>query len=318
MDLVSAWRNLPEGAEAVLATVVRTSGSTYRSIGARMLISDRGWQAGSISGGCLETDLLSRVWTETAEGPALVTYDSTADSDIVWGFGLGCNGMVTVLLERLVHGSGPMPYLASAVEERKSYVLETVVSPGSRLGHVTAIQTEKSSMPEKGYRTDDDDAQILVEPILPPLPLVICGGGFDVSPLVDAAHALGWHVILVDKKKSSVTTSADVFVQCAPEDIIDNVPIDGSTAVVLMTHNYLQDLELLRVLVPSDAKYIGLLGPLKRKERLLQELPSKPTPSQLDKIHGPVGLNLGAEGPAEIALAVVAEILSKQKSRGLT
>src|SRR5947209_10566895 len=100
-DLVREWRNLPAGSKAVLATVVGTSGSTYRRPGARMLMADGQWLAGSLSGGCIESDALSTAWDRTEKGPVIVTYDASADEDVIWGFGLGCNGTIDVLLERV-------------------------------------------------------------------------------------------------------------------------------------------------------------------------------------------------------------------------
>ena len=126
--IVEAWTRLRDAGEtALLATVVKTEGSTYRRPGARMLFTRAGWIAGSISGGCLESDILQSAWERTQHGPALVTYDSTAHEDIVWGFGLGCNGIVQVLLERLGAEDSTLTFLADCLAVRQTGVIATVL-----------------------------------------------------------------------------------------------------------------------------------------------------------------------------------------------
>lgn len=337
-DLVSGWRALAPGSPALLATVVATSGSTYRRPGARMLIAEGGWAAGSISGGCLEGDVLRTAWERTAEGPALVTYDATADDDIVWGFGLGCNGVVQVLMERLPAEGGPLAFLADRRDRREPGVLATVVSEGPWLGRRLCVpecpslsggeglpeavrEDARSLLGRSGHTVRSyDEITVLFESILPPMPLLVFGAGHDAAPVVAAAKALGWHVTVVDgRARSDRFPEADAVLAAAPADVASSVSIDGRTAAVVMTHNYLHDLALLRTLLPSAARYVGLLGPARRAERLLNELRDDgfvPTPEQKARLHAPIGLDLGAEGPDEIALAVVAEIQAAANGRG--
>lgn len=294
-DLVRAWRSLPPATPVVLATVVATSGSTYRRAGARMLITQEGWVAGSVSGGCLEGDLLRSAWERTADGPAVVTYDASSDADIVWGFGLGCNGVVQVLLQRLPEDGGVLAALEACIENRMSVVLKTSLLDGVSTVHEDAVE-------EEGF---------LIERIAPPRSLFVFGAGHDAVPLVAIAKGLGWHVTVVDHRP--VYARAERFpdadrVAWLPPEHLDELPIDTSSAVVLMTHNYLQDAALLERLIGSPAPYIGMLGPRRRTDRILNELPERPTEAELDKLHAPIGLDLGAEEPAEIALCIVAEI----------
>src|SRR5579859_3345579 len=114
-DLVDAWKRQPIGAPLVLATVIGNRGSTYRRAGARMLMGKEGWLAGTISGGCLEADLIQTAWERTKDGPALATYDSTTTEDLMWGFGLGCAGIIEVLVERLGPDGGPIPFLEERI-----------------------------------------------------------------------------------------------------------------------------------------------------------------------------------------------------------
>ncbi|AIE84045.1 XdhC family protein [Fimbriimonas ginsengisoli] len=309
IDLIKEWRRLPAGSPIVLVTVVATQGSTYRRPGARMLLTPEGWAAGSISGGCLEGDVVRTAWERTENGPALVTYDASADDDIVWGFGLGCNGIVQVLMERIPADGGVLAFLADCIENRRSGVVATAVTEGPRLGE------HRYEVPE------DDSVAWLVERIDPPRSLVIFGAGHDAIPLVSMAKSVGWHVSVVDGRSAYARTDrfpgADAVITAPPHRAGD-IGYDERTAVVLMTHNYLHDLELLRVVLPSRAGYVGLLGPHRRAQKLLGELRREgysPSEAELAKLHAPIGLDIGAEGADEIALAVVSEIQAFFASR---
>jgi len=304
----------------VLATVVATSGSTYRRAGARMLLTEGGWAAGSISGGCLEGDVVGSAWERTVNGPALVTYDSTSDQDIVWGFGLGCNGVVQVLMERLPAGGGFLAFLAKCSADRTPVRSATVVSEGDRLGErwtddlpFAWAEVFGDDRAEGARIREWNGLTLLLEAVLPPRPLVIYGAGHDAVPLVAAAKAVGWHVTVVDGRAAYAVRErfpeADRVLVAPPYEDPAKLGIDSRTAVVVMTHHYLNDLDVLRKVLPSPAEYIGLLGPRVRTERLLGEMKdAPPTPYQLARLHAPIGLDLGAEGPDEIALSIVAEI----------
>ena len=326
LDLIAAWRALPPGGKAVLATVVATTGSTYRKPGARMLVTEAGWAAGSVSGGCLESDVLNTAWDRTEKGPALVTYDSTSTDDIVWGFGLGCKGSVTVLFERLDEAGGPLPFLAHSVERREPGVLSTVVSE-SGLGNRTfvtpatepigAIDSIAVRLLGSGIRSVGPvgEIQVLFENIQPPLALTIFGAGHDAIPLVLTAKAMAWFVTVVDHRPSFANVrrfpTADHVVCATPDAIGDRVRLEPDSAVVVMTHNYLTDLSILGRVLPLPVRYVGQLGPRVRTDRMLQELATDGAAvslTDLEKLHAPIGLNLGGASPEEIALSVVAEL----------
>ncbi|MDB4965777.1 MAG: hypothetical protein JWN44_1466 [Myxococcales bacterium] len=347
-QLVRAWGPVEEsGGEAVLATLVKVSGSTYRRPGARMLMTEDRWLAGAISGGCLEGDLLRKAWWRTAGGdPAMIRYDSTTDDDeeVRWGFGLGCNGTLDVLLERLTASdANPLAFVRRCQAAREAGVMATVIrttpDAGARIGERlllrangivgctltdrelaasvvadarAALAAEQSSHRIYGAGT----IELFIEVLLPARPLVIFGSGYDVLPLVELAKRLGWHVTVVEGRASLAARErfrpADRIL-VVPAAELDRVPLDARTAVVIMSHNYDRDLAVLKRALASAASYVGILGPRKRTDRLLDDMGRagvRPTPARLSRLHGPIGLDLGAEGPVEIALSIVAEIQS--------
>lgn len=340
-----------QGKQALLATVVGVSGSAYRRPGARMLFTEDGWQAGSISGGCLEGDVLRRAWWHTRGGKsALITYDSTVeegdtDSDLSWGFGLGCNGVVQVLLERLTPGTVccPVGFIARCLQRDRSGVLATIVAvngseailPGQRLlldagerelGAVTIENQELSALVKDEARRllesnstsqtmtfsfdgESRTAEVFLEVVTPPISLVICGAGHDAVPLATLAKNLGWKVTVVDTRPGSLPRpdrfpGADTVIACAPHELAARVPLNDRTLSVVMSHNVFQDASLLETLLPSPVRYIGVLGPRRRTERLLESLGRQVE----DRLHGPVGLDIGADTPQAIALSILAEM----------
>ncbi len=348
-DILDAWADVRRrGERAVLATVVKARGSTYRRPGARMLLRPDGAMVGSIGGGCLEGDVLEKARQVLATGePRLVAYDMTSDDDIVWGLGLGCNGVVYVLLEALPHGgpADPMAFLDECLTHERVGVLATVFRvEGRRPAHVgdrwmvradgelwgstlqdpallealrpdvdEARRTGRSTV--RTYALPDGEAEVFIEVVQPPVPLVVFGAGHDAIPVVRFAKALGWRVTVVDSRPAYATRDrfpeADEVVLAHPEDVPGRVRLDERTVAVVMTHNYLQDLKLLEVLLPSPVRYLGVLGPRSRTDQLLRDLQAKgraPAEAQLRRLYSPVGVDIGAETPEEIALSILAEV----------
>lgn len=292
-DLVRAWRALTPDAEAVLATVVATRGSVYRRPGARMLLTREGWIAGSISGGCIESDLVQTAFDRTEKGATCVTYDASAPDDILLGFGLGCNGIVDVLMQRLPVDGGPLAVIESVLHHRRECWLATYVDGSWRVD------------------ASGGEGAILTERIQPPPSLVIFGAGHDAVPLVRMAKEVGWHVTVVDGR--SAYARKDRFPQA--DGVLVSPPakpteIEEGAAVVVMTHSFANDVALLAWLLDSPADYLGVLGPIHRTRRILEE-------QGLDgsRLYAPIGLDLGSEGPDEIALAIVAEIQAVRNGR---
>ena len=344
-DLVRGWAELRKGEhDVVLATVVATSGSTYRRPGARLLLSAERWIAGGISGGCLERDVLGKAWWRTREGPLVVTYDSTsADDEETWTFGLGCNGRVDVLLERLSTGGEvhPLDFIASCLASRRTGVLATVFrgGAGARVGQRLLLDGRgaRSDLPagivQERVREESDavlaagvtratrvevDGQVLevlAEVIRPPRSFVVFGTGQDAVPVVRMAAALGYHLTVVSNTSGGAPPDlfreADVQLTASPAVIAEKLTLERDCAAVVMTHNLSHDRGYLKFALESGCSYVGVLGPRARTERLVDELGQggfRVTDQQRARLFSPVGLNLGAEQPEEIALSILSEI----------
>ena len=351
-EIVAAWEAVcAEGRDAVLATVVQVSGSTYRRPGARMLLAAEGRLAGSISGGCLEGDLIKKAAWHTRSGAALVTYDSTDEDDVVWGFGLGCNGVVQVLLEHVSSDApGPLGLLQAVLRERRPGLSATVIGGenaeciGERLlllpngrqestikdpalnaqieRDAYAVLVAQKSQTQAYMLPNAKTAVVFLEAVLPPPPLVIFGANHDALPLVRLAKELGWHVTVVDIRAAQPRPErfpqADLVLAGKIETVTENILLNAQTAAVVMTHNYPDDKRVLRRLLETPVSYIGQLGPRARTERLLAEISDDGFPvadAHQKRLYGPVGLDLGADTPEQIALSIIAEIQAVRAGR---
>ena len=299
-----------KGEPMALATIVATTGSTYRHAGARLLIPERGEPIGNISGGCLEDDV-ARIGHEVIRTglPRLASFDLTADEDAVWGYGLGCNGSFEVFVEP-TDGA-----LATAEALRHdSGMLETVITGPDAGTHRFGTATPGFDTPRV---TESDGARVLEEPILAPTRLILCGAGHDAIPLVRQATELGWRVTVADVRRALLNgerfPGAADFCDADPERAAAALQPDTRTAVVLMSHNYLRDIAYLGSFLSADVAYLGVLGPRGRTEQMLGELGHQ---DALGRLHAPAGLDIGAEGPEEVARAIVAEILAVLRGRG--
>jgi len=349
-DVLAAIESLSaKGERMALATIVAVRGSTYRRPGARLLVPEDGAPVGNISGGCLEGDVADMARIVMEEGRArLAGWDLTADDDAVWGLGLGCNGAIEVFIEPADRAAEVAHVLRTALEEERPICLVTVleseahdVAPGARLvvgpdgdvdgtlgdasvdAEATSAARELLEAERSEIRAFGDGVRCFVEVLEPPLRLVICGAGHDAIPLVRASAVLGWNATVADDRPAFLTherfPEAHGFVQVdEPGDVAKIAAIDARTFVVVMTHNFLRDKEYLRSLLSSDAAYVAMLGPAARTTRLLMELEEEGvvvTDEVRDRLHGPAGLDVGAEGPEEIAGAIVAEIVAVKRGR---
>jgi xanthine dehydrogenase accessory factor len=346
-DIVRGWSELrTRGQEVVLATVVAASGSTYRRPGARLLLSTERWIAGGISGGCLERDVLGKAWWRTREGPVVVTYDSTsADDEETWTFGLGCNGRVDVLLERLSPSgeAHPLDFIARCLATRQPGVMATVFRGGpGELGRRLLVEADgvRSDLPEGPLRERVREAaeavrregrtraeriegaagasEVLLEVLHPPRSLVVFGAGQDAVPLVKLAAALGFHLTVVSNTPGGAPADlfqeASVRLTASPSAVREKLILEPDAAVVIMTHNLGHDRGYLRFALESACEYVGILGPRARTERLLNELAEegfRPRDARRAALYSPIGLHLGAEQPEEIALSILAEVVAR-------
>ena len=334
------------GKPAALATVVGIEGSSYRLPGARMLIVDGRWVAGSISGGCLEDDVVLRAREAVAKNePSVAVYDTTRDDDVIFGVGLGCKGVITILVEPVrAPDAGAVDFVAFAkacLERRVTGLAATIIrSPqthaakpgrrlvlrdGVRLSDVgdaaleaqieAALRNLSGEAALFGAPTRDGEVLVFLERIEPPTPLVVFGAGHDAMPVVRLAKELGWHVTLVDHRPAYATAArfpaADRIVVGTAKDAASTITLDGDTLALVMTHSYLRDLEWLEHLLPAPVRYLGLLGPRSRTDRLFGDLREKgiePAAEQLARLYAPVGLDIGSEGPAEVAMSILSEM----------
>lgn len=342
--VAAALAQTPPATPLVLATVVRVEGSTYRRAGARLLVSEERWLAGGVSGGCVERDLLQRAFHRTASAPALAAYDSRTDDGEGWALALGCNGLVEIFLERVVPGGPVHPIETPARWMRAGVagVLATVIRApaGVRVGQRLALAAGEEAATDvtdpalrarlerdaraalaegrsavRPYEVAGGVAEAFLEVLAPPLQLAVFGEGYDVPPLCALGVTLGWDTLLVSSRRTlsgaSAATCCDELLVCQPDQVGERVRLRPGAAAVVMTHNLEHDLAILRALLDSPAVYIGLLGPQRRAETLLARIAAARGPlsaRDLARVHGPVGLDLGAEGPEEIALAIAAEI----------
>lgn len=342
--VISLWSEaVRDGKDAVLATVVRVEGSAYRRPGARMLLVEDGRRVGSVSGGCLEGEVARKAWWLTGNGrPALVRYSTREEEDGELPYGLGCEGVVHVLLERLRHEEEPVEpirFLASCVTRRRAGALATVIGSGdpSRArvgdrvtvdadGHVggrlpdaalaRSVAARAASCLERGvseqvaFGGGRARVDVFIEVVRPPRSLVVFGGGHDAVPLVRLARELGWHVTVADARahfaRRERFPAADEVVVTDRAAPLAGLAIPPGAACVIMTHSVEQDRALLRALSTVPVAYLGLLGPRRRAERLLAES-GNPAFACASGLHSPIGLDLGGETPEEIALAILAE-----------
>ena len=331
-----------ENKPVVLATVVHVAGSSYRRAGARMLVDEFGNMTGAISGGCLEGDALRKALHALHQNQnKLVTYDTSDEEDAVIGAQLGCNGVIQVLFETLDYSKpdNPIELLKSAQKSGTSVVITFfhLDRTKEQFGTVCWIDTtetihgsvDKSLLPQllkdaalafldqsslfREYVLGSDKHYAFLEVFKSPLKLVLVGAGNDAQITSKMADMLGWEIIVTDGRPTHANnqrfvSSCKVIVS-KPEEVLENVEVSDRTAFVLMTHNYNYDLEVLKLLIDQKKlRYVGVLGPKKKYERMLDEMGVNETDERLKKVYAPVGLELGAETSAEIAMSILSEI----------
>lgn len=323
-----------QATELALATVVDVEGSSYRRSGARMLIRHNGTWVGAISGGCLEGNVLRRAREVMRTGEAqLITYDTRTDEAArIVGASLGCNGLVRVWIE---------PWQGYAAETALRDLQQAFQADGPRWYARLIASTAPAGVPEgtllqldgvdahpgladlpwaEGLHTltrGDATEQWAVERVQPALRLLIFGAGDDARPLVSLASQMGWRVTITDACAAKCLPlrfpEAERLLHLPAAEAVQVLQPDAHSAAVLISHNYDYDKAVLAVLRAYPLPYIGVLGPRKRFERLDAELDGGL--AELPAMHAPIGLDIGAHTPFEIALAIVAEVQAVQAGR---
>jgi xanthine/CO dehydrogenase XdhC/CoxF family maturation factor len=341
-QILNLWTQAEEARDsAVLATVVKTCGSAYRLPGARLLLTSTGRRAGSVSGGCLEDDLVKKAWWLTEKGPAIRRYDTTPEGEIASGYGLGCNGIIYVLLERVTPSDSAVLQLIRGVRAQRrpaaiAHLIEPPAAAGERLVmdpdggvlHNLADQAlakllhqeTKTALRELVSRTValDSGREAFIEVLTPAVHLLVFGAGDDAVPLTELGKFLGWNVSVFDGRahyaRREKFPRADQVTVRSAQPAATMPPIDPWTVAVLMSHSYTQDLENLRQLSSQPLRYLGILGPRKRTLQLLADA-GLSGDRLAPALHSPMGLDIGADGPQQVALSVVAEIQAALNAR---
>ncbi len=327
-EILKRIAHLSADENAVLATVIDVKGSSYRLPGAKMLILESGESFGTVSGGCLEADVMERakLVMETGE-TQLFTYDTTTNEDSVFSFNMGCRGVIRILLEPIsenpyldflrdcFHGK---PGVSVTLLTKEKLEKRFFLSESQPLNEKNkAIDSAAKEVLARGVSqmNEFDFGEVFFEYLSPPVNIKIFGAGADAVPLAEIAKNIGWHVTVIDHRQSLANKTRfkdpDSIVISRPEHVSKNIILDQDSVAVVMTHNYDHDKIILEALFQSDLKYIGLLGPKMRTENILRELREqgiKISAEALNVLHAPVGLDTGAQMPETIALSILAEI----------
>jgi xanthine/CO dehydrogenase XdhC/CoxF family maturation factor len=350
-EIIAQFERLESAAtRTVLATVVDVKGSSYRLPGARMLVGENGEIIGTVSGGCLEADVLERAARVLQTGePEVFTYDTTAQENSVFSLNMGCRGVIRILLEPIDDKSTLLQSWKIAFDRQERQFVATLISVenssdvplGGKIFYSEVEQfyfehlpnflessaellrdceeffTENGQAQTKEFQTEKGIFEFFFEIVEPPVNLIVFGAGFDALPLAELAKNLGWRLTLVDHRAAFASRErfpkADRIILSRPESIGENLRIDENTVAVVMTHNYEHDKRILRFLLNSNSRYVGALGPKRRTENILAEWRRAGedfSAAQLEKLYAPIGLDIGADTPEAIALSIVAEIKS--------
>jgi xanthine dehydrogenase accessory factor len=305
---------LAEGERAAIATVVRISRSAYRRPGAKYLVERDGRATGGVSGGCLEADVRENALQLLDGGsPRLLHYETGSSEETVWGLGLGCEGAVDVFVQRaeteLFARARDFLSQGSPFGLAEPFVIETAIK-GPHLGRVEIANRPargESRVEERGPDT------LFVDVLEPPPSLLVFGAGDDSRPLASLAHEVGFQVTVVDHRSGFLTEErfprpARLVLRRADEGV---PKLTRHHFAVVETHSLQHDRDWMRALVDQPLAYLGLLGPRARKKQLFHELGVR----EHERVYAPVGLDLGAEGPEQVAISILAEMLAVRAGR---
>ena len=330
--------------KVALLTVIRVEGSSYRRTGARMLVIDSGEWIGGISGGCLEGDALKKAKFAIAQNKSsIITYDTTDDDPFQIGVGLGCNGIIDILITPINYqdAENQIFNLEKCIDNRKINVVvivlkceedNTKINIGKSFltdinnnfseilslkndisifeNDVEVCKSTKQSIIKK-YQTEHREIELFLEVIMPTTHLIIYGGNYDIYSLVKLAKEIGWKISVVCnplKVHKSLFEMADAVIS---KEQANEITIDDNTVAVLMAHDYETDFQNMRNLLKTSVLFIGMLGPKKRTDKMFLQLSEEGNPvseSDLRRIASPVGLDIGATTPEEIAISIIAEV----------
>jgi xanthine/CO dehydrogenase XdhC/CoxF family maturation factor len=300
----------------VLATVIRTGGSTYAKPGAQMLIASDGEYAGLLSGGCLEGDLREYAREVAASGRArIVSYDLRSTTDQLFGLGAGCEGAMDILLARVDAQRHWQPLADMAwsfrAARRQHFAHVTAsVDPALPLGFAFAVDAAMPPSPP--------GVELFVAAVTPPPHLLLLGGGPDARPVATLAAFLGWRTTVVDHRAAYLQpdrfAAETRLIEAQPDRLADAVALAEYSAAIVMSHHFESDLHYLCALSTSPVPYVGLLGPAARREKLLGDLGEQAVTLH-GRLRAPVGLDIGGRTPESIALSIIGEVHAALEGR---
>lgn len=332
-ELLNTWFKQCDELEWILATIIGTEGSSYRKPGAMMMINSLGQYHGLLSGGCLESDIMRQsrqCWLSKKN--RIIQYDMREEEDIAWQLGIGCGGLVRILLQpvdasndhlklhelrQLINKNKACKYtqlMNESIPDNNVFTLDTINTNNSNEAKLNASIKNESTIDEgivDGGTISNtvENKQIFEHIIKPSLKLAVFGGGIDAIPVVNIAANLGWHVTVADSR-----TGYARQVQFSHAKTIIRIPFENTSehllwlkdidAIVIMTHNVKLDTQALALAQNSSAKYVGMLGPKHRTARVIEEL----NVNVIKILANPIGLRLGGELPESIALSIISEI----------
>ncbi|MGV6805490.1 MAG: XdhC family protein [Ruegeria sp.] len=298
-----------DGRGAALATVVETWGSAPRRVGAQLVVGGDGRIEGSVSGGCVEGAVIVEALEAMDEGEARLLEFGVSDED-AFAVGLACGGTIRVLVEP-VGSVLPEPMLAELVARRarrEPLAYEVNVETGHRALRRNAYP-ERLRMDRSGF---EEDGQTFVAVHNPPLRLIIVGAVHIAQALVPMARIAGYDPIVNDPREAFAAQSrfpGETLITDWPDEAVANIGLDARTAVVLLTHDPKLDDPALQAALSSDVFYIGALGSTRTHSKRVDRMKSAGfSDTAIARIHGPIGLDIGAAGPAEIAVAIIAQM----------
>ena len=336
--LARADRIRKAGGRAALATVVGIKGSAYRRPGAKFLVEESGETSGSVSGGCLEADVREAALGVLRGGECrLLHYETGSDDRTVWGLGLGCNGSVDIFVQPATEADTADAFgrIRERLEGETPFAVSTVVKGPAGVGRVAVLGAEGILAGSTGDSDLDDEvvreaadplgrqsrlhaagpAEIFIEVLAPPPHLLVFGAGDDAIPLCSYASDAGFRVTVVDHRAAYLSAErfpgAFRLVEERPGEESGRILLGPRTYAVVKTHSFAHDRTWTRALLAAGIPYVGLLGPRDRAGEILRQIGLE----QDGRVHGPVGLDLGAEGPEQIAISIVAEILAFHSAR---
>jgi xanthine dehydrogenase accessory factor len=335
-DQLAAWH--ADGTRAALATVVRVNGSAYRHEGAKLVVGESELSVGNVSGGCLEADVREVAQRVLRTGVAeLRTYCGGAEEIAAWDLGVGCDGEVEILIEPV---SSPRLHERNALQAETGYVSVTLLRESRECGeaprlllsdagqfgtlgdpaldahareHASAWRAVGESRIEQA-----GECRLLLDVLQPPPRLVVISAGDDARILARLSAEVGFRVVVVDRRPGLLARerfpASVTLLESDATRLNELLVLDASSFCVVMTHDFADDSHYLAALLRTPARYIGMLGPRQRTERILTRLRAD-GPVDESRIYGPVGLDIGTDGAEQVALAVLAEILAVRSGR---